>query len=148
MMRQLLRSTRAIRSFLAVSAVTAVVACGGDGTGPGIGGDSIVGTWHMLSIDGEPLPTSLTQSSWMEFRSNGSFRAETRTITAPETPLVNVGSYELDGSTLLTWPEGASRADAAEARVAIDGDRMTMTQYFEDLPETMPDSAVIVWERE
>ena len=68
---------------LILAALVALTACGGEsGTGPDATPASVVGVWHLRTLDGKPLPVTITPS---EGRTGSLTTSETLTLAADST---------------------------------------------------------------
>jgi hypothetical protein len=127
-MRKLFRSIMV--AVAVVVTATTMMACGDDdSTAPG-GGPSIAGTWHLMSVDGEPLPSFLgIESQTVTFESNGQYRIDWEFVDdAPDT---EIGTYTFDGTTLTTRASGGNGFNSIAAH--RDGDQLTLGSEADEL---------------
>lgn len=116
-----------MRNVLAALALIVAVGCGDSGTGPGV--RSVVGTYALVAVDGDPLPQDLFGSQLMsgtlELRSNNSFTATTVYDDGTET---ESGTYAHSGNSItLTTSEGSVPATYDGTTIVVDATVVELT---------------------
>lgn len=115
-----------MRGTLAALAVLAAVGCS-DSTGPS--GQSAVGTYTLVAIDGDPLPYEFFGS---EIRSGSLVLRADKTFTATTTDDVSTesesGTYAHSGSTItFTTSEGSVNGTYNGTTIEIDATIVVLT---------------------
>ncbi len=109
------------------------LACGGDGdaTGP----TSVVGTYDLVLVDGEPLPimststepVEIVSSGFIILRGDGTFSYNERGFSNSED---GEGTYQLDGNSLTFTTLAGDSPNASEVwRARIGGDQINVTDH-------------------
>ena len=105
--------------FLVLGTVVAVglgaTGCGGGDDG---GGNSLTGTWHAQSLNGQPMPVGVALS--ITLNDNGTYTA---TTTYGGISAVETGTWSTEGGTLVSVHEG----ETEQVAYSLNGNTLTVS---------------------